>query len=563
MNFLYIATSTLNFNNIFSTESVSPAYFYNLRKFGNKRYEKIPQNPYEKQIILYDKYPVFEIHDESRDNYPMIFRINKSILNNELSQISCYKNIHVYSYPATVYLNPLFVEVYFPSQKILNITLSKSEPSLTTKNIDLYLPIMKVSNPAHNECFSWLSHTLNNIKDLENDEICRKYSIYDEKVNRIKGFLYAYIIGSYKSVSSNSAQTLSYLKIIKNEFSVALNDPKFKHSDSQRHLVEKSCENLENFIYETQLGSQKFLPNNKNKILIKDNSISEITDIFSSDCNIDLLINFINSYCMSCTFYDYLEEYRLNIGIESAKCIKSLMAEKWDGSSDQKYVNELLNNIKSGNAFSFHSSDNAFLKSFAAFLLKGDDLQKLEEYLIFQGTANLRASFALWGAMFGFSKIPKHYLSILCIQNNTEYAKLINDYIYEVIYGYNFKEHEIKTEIPSKSQNIQNLKDKTSQEIKSDLFSELEKTIPQSSLWQPAIKHLFRSCGGLNQKFINSITKTKAEDLGGQAKGLKKKDIVGFFKSKFISQASSATRVSRIMCKRLPKIRSFCPRIGC
>lgn len=53
----------LIFNNIMASESISPAGFYSDRNFGYKRFDKVEPNKLDKRIILYDKYPNFNIDD--------------------------------------------------------------------------------------------------------------------------------------------------------------------------------------------------------------------------------------------------------------------------------------------------------------------------------------------------------------------------------------------------------------------------------------------------------------------------------------------------------------------
>ena len=72
---LYIPTCTLNFNNIFSTESISPAAFYTKRNFGNKRYYKVEANDLDNVVMLYSKYPLFRINDDDMENSPMVIEI--------------------------------------------------------------------------------------------------------------------------------------------------------------------------------------------------------------------------------------------------------------------------------------------------------------------------------------------------------------------------------------------------------------------------------------------------------------------------------------------------------
>ena len=72
---LYIPTCTLNFNNILSSESISPLGFYARRGFGNKRFYPVCANDKDQVIILYSKYPRFEIEENDLENYPMVIEI--------------------------------------------------------------------------------------------------------------------------------------------------------------------------------------------------------------------------------------------------------------------------------------------------------------------------------------------------------------------------------------------------------------------------------------------------------------------------------------------------------
>lgn len=49
----YIPTTTLNLNNILSSESISPKAFYAARGFGYSSWESIPENDVDNAIILY------------------------------------------------------------------------------------------------------------------------------------------------------------------------------------------------------------------------------------------------------------------------------------------------------------------------------------------------------------------------------------------------------------------------------------------------------------------------------------------------------------------------------
>lgn len=73
---LFIPTCTLNFNNIFSTESISPKAHYATRGFGNRRYYSVEANSLDMAVTLYSKYPVFQVDDADLENYPMVIEID-------------------------------------------------------------------------------------------------------------------------------------------------------------------------------------------------------------------------------------------------------------------------------------------------------------------------------------------------------------------------------------------------------------------------------------------------------------------------------------------------------
>ena len=72
---LYIPTCTLNFNNIFSTESISPSSYYQKRGFGNKRFYSVKSNNIDDAIVLYSKFPRYSIDNLDMENSPMVIEV--------------------------------------------------------------------------------------------------------------------------------------------------------------------------------------------------------------------------------------------------------------------------------------------------------------------------------------------------------------------------------------------------------------------------------------------------------------------------------------------------------
>lgn len=113
-NKLYIPTTTLNFNNIMASESISPASFYLVRGFGYKRFNKVRPNDLERRTILYDKYPVFKIDDDELENYPFVIEIDTRYVEEDI--------IHEYMNGAFTQ-RKLFILIHFLQKYILGMKI--------------------------------------------------------------------------------------------------------------------------------------------------------------------------------------------------------------------------------------------------------------------------------------------------------------------------------------------------------------------------------------------------------------------------------------------------------
>ena len=72
MKRFYIPTSSLNFNNILSSESISPKAFYTARSFGYGRWVSVPENPFENSIVIYDQLCLFNRPVSDFEDHPML-----------------------------------------------------------------------------------------------------------------------------------------------------------------------------------------------------------------------------------------------------------------------------------------------------------------------------------------------------------------------------------------------------------------------------------------------------------------------------------------------------------
>lgn len=234
---LYIPTTTLNFNNIMSSESISPASFYTRRQFGYKRFEKVEPNNLDNRIILYDKYPEFHINNKELESYPMVIEVDtKTIKEDALKE---YKD-GVYYSEETIYLNPFTTKIFFGNENEKRSTLSKAEPSIETKMVPIYENrFCKKNSDIKN--FEW-----KNIKIEDTTTDNSTYISKDCKINKLKGFFYAYILAANKSLSIEVVALKKYTKELRNILSAVITSPDGKATykqDEQLNILYKAINN--------------------------------------------------------------------------------------------------------------------------------------------------------------------------------------------------------------------------------------------------------------------------------------------------------------------------------
>ena len=183
MRIYYIPTTTLNFNNILSSESISPKAFYALRGFGYPSWEAIPENNVDNAIILYEKPFGFVRPASDLEDHPMLIEILS-----EENFPSAGKGVYYCDH--TIYLSPVGTRFIFFSEQSKHITLSRSMHSIETKIYDWNKKNMVVDH------FPCVRKRKISLEIKLNKEAIEK----DYRIDKMKGLLYGYYIGGVFSL---------------------------------------------------------------------------------------------------------------------------------------------------------------------------------------------------------------------------------------------------------------------------------------------------------------------------------------------------------------------------
>lgn len=198
----YIVTSSLNIENILSTESISPVSFYKLRSFGYQSFYQLDELRDFNCILLFSAIPHFFIDDEQRENYPMIIQIDDDLQLSDIKEVGEYCGCKIYAYTKTIYITPTSAKFLFFTDKARILSYHNCLDSKMCKLID-YFQLATVYPPSNIE----LRDLVQGVDAL----LCPPISIDEDnqnQYNRVKGFIYGYYMGVIRSLSVNTATML-------------------------------------------------------------------------------------------------------------------------------------------------------------------------------------------------------------------------------------------------------------------------------------------------------------------------------------------------------------------
>ena len=525
MQTLYLPTSSLNFNNILSTESISPAGVYARREFGYKRFEKVQPNPLDNSLLLYSKAPAFEIHDAERDNFPIVLALKISD-KSQFQLIQESNGIEVFRTSATLYLTPPCVEVLFRDETEMKKTLVASTRSLETKLVDLYERNGCFSVQSDLPSFKWSDYDHADIPDVDEAQL-RECVRRDQRIDRVKGFLYAYLLGAYRTLPRDVVILNHFARRIRNTVSSIMSggneaptaqwnslldailgfDQMFSRCDDAtkatfsliplqnqksgfdgfledvrqvagaegyHHFVNR-VKNEKKLYYvggiyallrkgagsptSTQIKdalsqmekcvyaiTQKAHGNNRIKLSVESaaslfsGSDMKLTALPVTQCvsssDAATIIALVDELAHSKYSVSDLASSRLAIAKDCGLTVKGMVDDgPWQGSPTEKYVNGLLKNVGRGDAFDVSSTESLYLLSLAAFILKGDELEKLEDFLVSNAIGDFCLAYGFYGAFAGFAALPRTITDTFYKMDDLPYLNEVYRGIHTALHG--------------------------------------------------------------------------------------------------------------------------------
>lgn len=456
---LYIPISSLNFNNILSTESISPKGFYRERNFGYSRWFAIPENDLDGAVLLYEEAHMFSRPQSDVEDHPMLVEIET----NEEYPTYCDK---IRYSTRTIYLDPWDTRIIFFKEQDRRVALSLSDSSLETKVIRLYQQHIIVANDIEGEY-----KTLPSKYEIqvEKDQID-----FDVRINKYKGLLYGYYIGALLSIDKDDLATINVLREILNIYASVLSSSEKTPSESQksrlkelfRSFVRKEplyreiqnvlkSDGMTDMIFDilnkfglyhsvncyamidglkygsdednesikwakdqlatverNAIAKRTYLTPADAEILLSDNSLFKISDdVIREEDLRDIYIGWVNDVLSSPKYDGKISSFKDILSDELTVKAKDILNDQWENHEVRTFLNQLRKHVRGG-TFSQEWKDG-ILSSIACCLLKGDEWTQLLLYAQTKGLSDYRVMFSFYGVLNGFANLTRDFTDLL------------------------------------------------------------------------------------------------------------------------------------------------------
>lgn len=485
MKKLYIPTSTCNFNNILSSESISPKAFYARRDFGYSRWTNIPENDNDNVILLYEEPFAFSRPKSDTEDHPMLVEIETDEEFPQTSVPGVRYSDH------TIYLVRRCTHFVFFNEQDMRTTLSMSESSAETKLVDLYkrqIYILDYQRRTQQQNIK--------VETGLNEAAIEK----DIRINKMKGLLYGYYIGAYLSTPREITERHKRLTELKNIFGAVVSSESRQPTGVQRKRMEEILFEIkkenpafgaltqycpdnvnEIFVFEfrcirsgvsypnyfdadeiirklsteeeaktafswlrneekklakDEQNNRKPLSVNAKELIVEDNTLLDIstTLLQNEDEKKKLVKAWVNDIFILPEYNKNIASFKSDLSDKITTKAKEIFGDaKWENSDMKRWLNDMRKYIK-GEDVKIEWG-NSLVASITSVLLKGDDIDNLLAFMRSKSVSDYRIAFAFYGMLHGFANLTRDFTDNLYTYKDNNYISEVYKAIYEQTQG--------------------------------------------------------------------------------------------------------------------------------
>lgn len=479
---LYVPTSTLNFNNILSSESISPKAFYELRGFGYSRWTEIPENGMDNVILLYEEPFAFLRPKMDLEDHPMLIEIETDV------EFNCTNTKGVFYSAHTIYLDPWNSRFIFFSDEDFHTTISMSDNSLETKVVNLYRKKILVWKSLPSTHYPLVNVNV----ELDVNSIQK-----DVTINKMKGLLYGYYIGAILSTSKEWVGRYCQLAELGDLFSSIASSQDYSASKFQIERIDEilseiQCENpatkgldyfckskedlkrlvailmrngwmchemfdseeimrsitgLDNgkFAFswlqdeETKLTSKAnsertVVPIREEEIVVVDEKLKKLDyEYFYKSKDAEVFISWVNSVFSLEKYNGKVSTYMAELSDVITLKAKEVMGGEWENSTLKQQLNQIRHYVRGQKADL--KWENPLISSVASVLKKGNDWESLLQFMRRKMIWDYRLSYAMYGVLHGYANLTRDFTDVFYELPNKQYVADVYREIYGQLFG--------------------------------------------------------------------------------------------------------------------------------
>lgn len=474
----YYPTTTLNFNNLLSSESVSPRAFYSSRGFGYSRWNSIPANGPDEILLLYRDAMGVVFFDGDRDDHLLLIEID---LPEVLPQVAD----GIYCLDRTIYLNPVSTRFIFSCEKDKLAAITLAQTRLETKMLRVYEGCFEVRDDLQG-CYDppqeFVARAVNQLAIQE-----------DVRINRLKGLLYGYYIGALLSTTAEHLVLLNAYRELQNLLSAVVASPDkklttlqhgrfdelFRSIRRQHPLVQSlialvgektavpvfelfrrfgfrgvpddratvlaalQSDHAEEAVAEIERKLRAHLVQMRNdahplspesaELILQERVRPGISErVLPKDEDRMLFKMWTEDVLQRAEFSGRISPEREDLADRLTMSAREVLADKWEDCAARSILNGLRRYVN-GEPFTF-PWENGLLSSVVAVVMKGDGWEELLRFMQGKGMTDYRLAFAFYGELNGFANLTRDFTDVL-LERERSYVKSVYGEFHGQIHG--------------------------------------------------------------------------------------------------------------------------------
>lgn len=430
---LYFPTSTLNLNNILSSDSLSPAAFYARRGFGFRRWTSVPESGLQNALVLYDRPFRFARPASDVEDHPLWVEVDTD------EEFLLAGGVRLADH--TLYLSPWRARFFFFSEADC-----RAAQSLTQQSSEVKLSILYAKGQLRRfkACPPELpaEEMPAGLQDVPLNEAALAQ---DRRINRMKGLLYGYYLGALLSESPAVANQRREVRGLRDRFSAlwsafpTAGQPAGGKACGQWPTGPSLPEQLGGWLAEVEAqldrrsAAERYMPRvADDEIVVADGRLARLAASALPDAQErELFLRWVNEVLTADGVDDVSGGYELATRMTEAG--KALLGPAWEGSALCGQLNA-MRRLVSGEVCDFSWTD-PLCNAAAAALLWSDDWERLQRGLREQGTTDFRLAFALYGELKGFANMTRDLTDHFFALPDKNYVAEVYKEIYGQLHG--------------------------------------------------------------------------------------------------------------------------------